>query len=232
MTAKQRVLVVDDEADIRSVVELYLRREGFEVETAADGEAAINAVMSRQPDLIVLDLMMPKMGGYEVTRMVREQFSIPIIMLTSREEESDKIVGLEMGADDYVTKPFSPRELAARVKAVLRRGRPVDEAKESAVITMGAMQIDPSTRLVTVAGKDIVLTVKEFELLLLLAKNPGRVFNRDEILNKVWGYDFYGDTGTVTVHIRRLREKIETNAANPEYVLTVWGVGYKFTTDL
>lgn len=232
MTAKQRVLVVDDEADIRSVVELYLRREGFEVETAADGEAAINAIMSRQPDLIVLDLMMPKMGGYEVTRTVREQFSIPIIMLTSREEESDKIVGLEMGADDYVTKPFSPRELAARVKAVLRRGGPIDEAKESAVITMGAMQIDPATRLVTVAGKDIVLTVKEFELLLLLAKNPGRVFNRDEILNKVWGYDFYGDTGTVTVHIRRLREKIETDAANPEYVLTVWGVGYKFATDL
>lgn len=232
MTTKQRVLVVDDEADIRSVVELYLRREGFEVETAADGEAAINAVMSRQPDLIVLDLMMPKMSGYEVTRAVREQFNIPIIMLTSREEESDKIVGLEMGADDYVTKPFSPRELAARVKAVLRRGGPSDESKKPAVISSGAMQIDPTTRLVTLGEREIELTVKEFDLLMLMAKNPGQVFSRDEILNKVWGYDFYGDTSTVTVHIRRLREKIEADPANPEYVLTVWGVGYKFAADL
>jgi len=229
MTARQRILVVDDEPQICDVVELYLRREGFEVETANDGEAALKTVEHNPPDLIVLDLMMPKISGLEVTRLVHDRFNIPIIMLTSRGEQADKIAGLETGADDYVVKPFSPKELAVRVKAVLRRAgaQSADETK-SAVIQMGDLSVDATTRLVTVKGQPVTLTVKEFDLLWFLASHPGQVFSRDQLLDQVWGYDFYGDSGTVTVLVRRLREKIEADPANPQYLLTVWGVGYKF----
>jgi DNA-binding response OmpR family regulator len=229
MTARQRILVVDDEPQICDVVELYLRRAGYEVETAHDGETALNAVVHNAPDLIVMDVMMPKVNGLEVTRLVHERFNIPIIMLTSRGEEADKIVGLESGADDYVVKPFSPKELVVRVKAVLRRASTssADEAK-SATIQMGDLRIDITTRLVSVQGQPVTLTVKEFDLLWFLASHPGQVFSRDQLLDKVWGYDFYGDSNTVTVLVRRLREKIEADPADPQYLLTVWGVGYKF----
>lgn len=232
MTARQRILVVDDEPQICDVVELYLRREGFEVETAHDGESALTAVEHHPPDLVVLDVMMPKVNGLEVTRLVHERFNIPIIMLTSRGEEADKIVGLESGADDYVVKPFSPKELAMRVKAVLRRAGMAAAETKSAGIQTGDLRIDTTTRLVTAKGQAITLTVKEFDLLWFLASHPGQVFSRDQLLDQVWGYDFYGDSGTVTVLVRRLREKIETDPANPQYLLTVWGVGYKFARPL
>jgi DNA-binding response OmpR family regulator len=230
MAARQRVLVVDDEPQICDVVELYLRREGFEVETAHDGESALNAVEHDPPDLVVLDVMMPKVNGLEVTRLIHERFNIPIIMLTSRGEEVDKIVGLETGADDYVVKPFSPKELVVRVKAVLRRAGTVAAETKSDTIQAGDLRIDTTTRLVTVKGQTVTLTVKEFDLLWFLACHPGQVFSRDQLLNQVWGYDFYGDSGTVTVLVRRLREKIESDPADPHYILTVWGVGYKFST--
>lgn len=227
MAARQCILVVDDEPQICDVVELYLRREGFEVEVTHDGESALKIVEHKPPDLIVLDVMMPKVNGLEVTRLVHDRFHIPIIMLTSRGEETDKIVGLETGADDYVVKPFSPKELAVRVKAVLRRAGvpPVDEAK-SALIHIGDLRIDSTAHWVTVQGRPVTLTVKEFELLWFLASHPGQVFSRDQLLDKVWGYDFYGDSGTVTVLERRLREKIKADPANPQYLLTVWGIKF------
>lgn len=228
MAARQRILVVDDEPQICDVVELYLRREGFEVETANDGETALQAVEHNPPDLVVLDVMMPKVNGLEVTRLIHERFNIPIIMLTSRGEEADKIVGLEIGADDYVVKPFSPKELVVRVKAVLRRAGTMAVETKSATMQAGDLRIDTTTRLVTVKGQVVTLTVKEFDLLWFLASHPGQVFSRDQLLDQVWGYDFYGDSGTVTVLVRRLREKIEADPANPQYLLTVWGVGYKF----
>ncbi|MCB0191207.1 MAG: response regulator transcription factor [Anaerolineae bacterium] len=229
METKQSILVVDDEADIRDVIKLYLERAGYFVNTATDGEAALARIMRRQPDLIVLDLMMPKMGGLELTRMIRERWSIPIIMLTSRDEESDRVFGLELGADDYVTKPFSPREVTARVKAVLRRGTGLQgKANQETSIKRGDLTIDQATRMVTVKGQPVELTVKEFDLLRALAERPGQVFTREELLSQVWGYDFYGDTGTVTVHVRRLRKKIEPDPTHPQYILAVWGVGYKF----
>ncbi len=228
MAARQRILVVDDEPQICDVVELYLRREGFEVETANDGETALQAVEHNPPDLVVLDVMMPKVNGLEVTRLIHERFNIPIIMLTSRGEEADKIVGLEIGADDYVVKPFSPKELVVRVKAVLRRAGTMAVETKFATMQAGDLRIDTTTRLVTVKGQVVTLTVKEFDLLWFLASHPGQVFSRDQLLDQVWGYDFYGDSGTVTVLVRRLREKIEADPANPQYLLTVWGVGYKF----
>jgi two-component system response regulator ResD len=233
METKQRILVVDDEADIRDVIELYLERAGYLVDTAPDGEAALAMIARHQPDLIVLDLMMPKMGGLELTRLIREHWNIPIIMLTSRDEESDRVFGLELGADDYVTKPFSPREVAARVKAVLRRGAAnPGQADHQTSIKRGDLTIDRATRLVRVKSQSVKLTVKEFDLLWTLAERPGRVFTREELLNQVWGYEFFGGPGTVTVHVRRLRKKIEADPASPQYILAVWGIGYKFAEDV
>jgi DNA-binding response OmpR family regulator len=232
MPIKQRVLVVDDEPNIREVVELYLKREGFVVDVAADGEEALAIIEHTPPDLIVLDLMMPKLGGLEMTRLVRGGLDIPIIMLTAKSQEDEKIYGLEIGADDYITKPFSPRELVARVKVVLRRSS--DKGKDgpkAAPIEVRDMVIDPAARSVTVNCQPVTLTVKEFDLLWFLASNPGQVFNREQLLDKVWGYNFFGDASTVTVHVRRLREKIEADATHPTYVLTVWGVGYKFAAE-
>jgi DNA-binding response OmpR family regulator len=235
LTQNKRILVVDDEPNIREVVELYLRRDGFEVEVAADGEAALAAIERTIPDLIVLDLMMPVVDGIEVTRALRQSdLDIPIIMLTAKGEEADRIRGLELGADDYVTKPFSPKEVVARVKAVLRRASAMPLVDpEAKPLTKGDLTIDPTTRQVwTGDHEEIVLTAKEFDLLWFIMKHPGQVFSRDQLLDNVWGYDFYGDASTVTVHVRRLREKIEQDPNKPQYILTVWGVGYKFAAEL
>jgi DNA-binding response OmpR family regulator len=227
----ERILVVDDEPSISEVVALYLRREGFEVEVAADGDLALAMITRRRPDLLVLDLMIPGTDGLSITRQVRGGASLPIIMLTARGEEIDRIIGLELGADDYVTKPFSPRELVARVKAVLRRAQPSPEAQRDAAaapFTAGALRIDPAARSVALDGAVVSLTAREFDLLHFLARRPGQVFTREQLLDQVWGYTFASDMSTVTVHIRRLREKIEADPTNPRRLLTVWGVGYKF----
>lgn len=230
VNATPHVLVVDDEPNIREVVELYLRREGYRVSVAADGEAALAIIEEKAPDLIILDLMMPKLGGLELTRILRDSnLPIPVIMLTAKGSEEDKIYGFETGADDYLSKPFSPRELVARVKAVLRRvGEPSSEAVKNDTLRVDQLVIDPVAHAVTMNDKPVALTVKEFELLWFLANNPAQVFTRDQLLDKVWGYNFFGDASTVTVHVRRLREKIEINPTKPHYILTVWGVGYKF----
>ena len=232
IATKQRILVVDDEPNIREVVELYLRRDGFAVDVAADGEEALEIVEKKPPHLIILDLMMPRLGGLELADILRDTLDIPIIMLTAKSDEDDRILGLEVGADDYVTKPFSPRELVARVKAVLRRaGDKTTGAEEATPLAFGGLEIDPLTRSVVVQGESVTLTAKEFDLLWFFANNPGRVFTRDQLLDKVWGYGFFGDASTITVHVRRLREKLEADPAHPLYILTVWGVGYKFATE-
>jgi len=230
MSHAQQILVVDDEPNIREVVDLYLRREGYDVAVAADGEAALSFIEAKVPDLIVLDLMLPKLGGRQLTRILREgQYDVPIIMLTAKGEETDRISGFELGADDYVTKPFSPKELVARVKAVLRRTntKPLVDPKATPV-TVGDVSVNPSARQVFKAEQEVALTAKEFDLLWFLMNHPGQVFTRDQLLDNVWGLDFFGDASTVTVHVRRLREKIENHPTKPEYILTVWGVGYKF----
>lgn len=229
----QKVLVVDDEPQILEVVEKYLARDGFQVAIARDGEAALSAFNAHKPDLVVLDLMLPKIDGLEVFKRLRNVSAVPVIMLTAKSEETDRIVGLELGADDYMTKPFSPRELSARVKAVLRRattGTMLDTGERTLV--RGELRIDPRARSVTVFERAVELTSKEFDLLWFLASHPGQVFTRSQLLDHVWGYEFYGDSSTVTVHMRRLREKIETDPANPRFLVTVWGVGYKFDKDV
>lgn len=225
----QKVLVVDDEPQILDVVTKYLARDGFQVAMARDGETALVAFNVNKPDLVVLDLMLPKVDGLEVFRRLRTVSAVPVIMLTAKGEEADRIVGLELGADDYITKPFSPRELSARVKAVLRRAitGAVLETGER-VLVRGELRIDPRARSVLVQDDEAELTSKEFDLLWFLAAHPGQVFTRAQLLDHVWGYEFFGDSSTVTVHIRRLREKIERDPANPHYLSTVWGVGYKF----
>jgi DNA-binding response OmpR family regulator len=223
------ILVVEDEPAVAEVVSLYLRRAGYAVRVAADGRAALREIDQQPPTLIVLDLMLPGLDGLAITRHVRERGDVPIIMLTARSQESDRIAGLEMGADDYVTKPFSPQELVSRVRAVLRRAKPsgAEEPIERALI-FGDLYIDPQARLVTIHGVEKSLTAKEFDLLWLLARHPRQVFTRDQLLERVWGMTDYIDPGTVTVHVRRLREKIEDDPSNPQRLQTAWGVGYKF----
>ncbi|HKZ55894.1 MAG TPA: response regulator transcription factor [Anaerolineales bacterium] len=223
----QLILVVDDEPTIREVIRRYLERDGFRVREAEDGFSALQAVQEEPPDLIVLDLMLPGIDGLTITRQLRQRHSIPIIMLTARGETSDRIRGLELGADDYVAKPFSPQEVVARVQAVLRRASGSLQ-NHDAPLELGGLQIDPQARSVTQAGKLIPLTAKEFDLLYLLASHPRQVFTRSQLLDQVWGSHFEGDPSTVTVHIRRLREKVEADASNPQFLITVWGVGYKF----
>jgi len=221
------VLVVDDEPIVREVVVRYLRREGFRTLEAGDGDAAREILERETPSLVVLDLMLPGTDGLALCRWIRKRSNLPVIMLTALGEESDRIVGLELGADDYVTKPFSPRELAVRVKAVLRRAGA--EGPGSEVARFGDVELDAAGRLATRAGQPLALTAKEFDLLWFLASNPGRVFSRGQLMASVWGYEAALDTGTVTVHVRRLREKIEDDPSRPRHLETVWGVGYRFT---
>ena len=232
MTASAgRVLVVDDEPIVREILERYLQREGFDVATASDGRSALHAFDDHRPDLIVLDLMLPGIDGIEVFRRIRERREATgVIMLTAKGDETDRIVGLDLGADDYVAKPFSPREIVARTRAVLRRSglAPAGADRRHPVIETGELEIDLDAREVTVEGDPVELTPKEFELLSFLASNPRTVFTRAQLLEDVWDIAYVGDPSTVTVHIRRLREKIERHPSEPAHLLTVWGVGYRF----
>jgi DNA-binding response OmpR family regulator len=220
------VLVVDDEPIVREVVVKYLKREGFRTLEAGDGNRARELLERDPPGLVVLDVMLPGADGLELCRWIRSRSELPVIMLTARGEEVDRIVGLELGADDYVTKPFSPRELAARVRTVLRRSGP--QAAKSEHLSFDALEIDAATREVRKHGERVRLTAKEFDLLYFLARHPRRVFSRQQLMDRVWGYEAVLDTGTVTVHIRRLREKIEPDPSRPRFLETIWGVGYRF----
>jgi DNA-binding response OmpR family regulator len=226
--ARHRILVVDDEPRMIRFIRLNLEHDGFEVVEAADGLAALKQVRDVLPDLILLDVSMPELDGFETLRLLREISSVPVIMLTARGDEDDRVVGLELGADDYVSKPFSPRELTARVKAVLRRaGARLPEAELPVATSQDGLEIDVAAREVRVRGQPATLTAREFELLVFLARSPRQVFRREELLEQVWGFT-YGDTSTVTVHIRRLREKIEDDPSAPKRITTVWGVGYRW----
>lgn len=224
----QRILVVDDEANIRELVRLYLEKEGFSVSLAANGNEALTFIRESVPALIVLDLMMPVMDGFEVCRAVRREHDVPIVMLTARNEDIDKIVGLELGADDYLTKPFNPRELVARVKAVLRRAEGGGRRETAAVVTAGNIKVDKARREVTVAGESVTLRTKEFDLLVAFVENPGIALTRDQLLESVWGYDFAGETRTVDVHVQHLRSKLQDADAQIE---TLRGVGYKLVDE-
>jgi two-component system, OmpR family, response regulator ResD len=221
----QTVLVVDDEPIVRDVVVRYLERDGFRTLTASDGEVARALIEEREPNLVVLDVMLPGTDGLSLCRWIRSRSSLPVILLTARGEEADRIVGLELGADDYVTKPFSPRELAARVRTVLRRSNGAVPQRDT--IGFGEIELDGSSREARRAGSAVQLTAKEFELLWFLASHPRHVFSRDQLMDRVWGYEAAVDTGTVTVHVRRLREKIEADPSKPVHLHTVWGVGYR-----
>jgi DNA-binding response OmpR family regulator len=226
--ARGSVLVVDDEPTIAEVVSRYLERAGYRTRIALDGVEAIEAAAGHRPDLVVLDLMLPGIDGLEVMRRLREQDRerIAVILLTAKGEESDRVIGLRLGADDYVVKPFSPAELVARVDAVLRR---VDTSPgRESLIELPDMRIDPASRQVHVRGEEVQLTQREFDVLLFLARHPGQVFSRNQLMDSVWQYSFYTDTSTVTVHIRRLRSKLEVDPAQPRHIQTVWGVGYRF----
>lgn len=230
---KPKILVVDDEQHILELVRFNLEKEGYQVITAPDGQLALNLVIQEKPDLIVLDLMLPEVDGFEVCRMVQKNDEIsetPIIMLTARGEEIDKILGLEIGADDYMTKPFSPRELLARVKAMLRRAAKKQAEPETAqgVIRVDGLIIDPERFEVVLDGTRLELTPKEFELLRVLVRSRGKVLTRDFLLENIWGYEYIGDSRTVDVHIRHLRQKIEQDPASPRFIETVRGIGYKF----
>ena len=228
MNAKH-ILVVEDEASIAEVVSLYLKRAGFSVQIAPDGRQAMQLFERGDMDLVILDLMLPEVDGLSLTRWLRDRSNVPIIMLTARREEIDRIAGLEMGADDYVVKPFSPQELVSRVRAVLRRlGREQDAAENERRLSFEGLVIEPLSRVVTLNEVPLELTAKEFDMLYLLARHPKQVFTREQLLERVWGGAQYIDPGTVTVHVRRLREKIEADASKPKRLLTVWGVGYKF----
>jgi DNA-binding response OmpR family regulator len=220
------VLVVDDEPIVRDVVVRYLRRDGFTTLEAGDGDSARRLIETGEPELVVLDVMLPGTDGLELCRWIRSRSTLPVIMLTARGEEADRIVGLELGADDYVTKPFSPRELATRVRTVLRRSGGVQTQPER--LTFADVVLDGASREVTNAGTPMTLTAREFDLLWFLASHPRQVFSRDQLMDRVWGHAVAIDTGTVTVHIRRLREKIEIDPARPVHLQTVWGVGYRF----
>ncbi|MGP4003416.1 response regulator transcription factor [Streptomyces sp. 8N706] len=227
MQTPGRVLVVDDDPTVAEVVAGYLDRAGFSVERAADGPAALARAEARWPDLVVLDLMLPGMDGLEVCRRLRGKGPVPVIMLTARGDEDDRILGLEIGADDYVTKPFSPRELVLRVESVLRRSRAAADERTGGRLGAAGIEIDPAARRATKNGAELSLTLREFDLLAYLLRHPGRACGREELMRDVWGWEF-GDLSTVTVHVRRLRGKIEDDPAAPRLITTVWGVGYRF----
>jgi len=222
------VLIVDDEPMVRDVLERYLTRSGFVASSAGDGEAALNAFDAARPDIVLLDLMLPRVDGFSVFRSIRARAATPVIMLTARGAEAERIAGLELGADDYVAKPFSPREVVARVQAVLRRQSAQDGSSEREQLVFGDLEIDGTSREVRFQGRAVALTPKEFDLLHLMASNARTVFTRSELLEELWDLSFEGDPSTVTVHIRRLREKIEHDPSDPSRLVTVWGVGYRF----
>ena len=227
----RRVLVVEDEAMVAEVVERYLKRDGYDVDVAHDGQAGLDAFHRLAPDLVVLDVMLPGIDGLEVCRQIRAEGATPVILLTARDREADKINGLGLGADDYVTKPFSPRELVARVEAVLRRAASSANGATTSArgeLHFSELKIDPVKRTVLLRDEPVALTAREFDLLLYFAEHPGRVFTREQLMDAIWDQDFEGDAGTVTVHVRRLRTKIEQDPSRPAYLRTVWGVGYKF----
>ena len=228
MNASPRVLVVDDEPMVRDVLSRYLERGGFEVEAVADGESALAAFEAVPPDLVLLDLMLPRVDGLEVFRRIRARGDSPVIMITARGQTTDRIVGLEVGADDYVSKPFSPGEVVARVRSVLRRSAPSPGREPDAALAFDGLELDPRCREVRVGGTPASLTPREFDLLFHFASNPRTVFSRLQLLDQVWDVAFGGDPATVTVHIRRLREKIEADPSQPRRLVTVWGVGYRF----
>ncbi len=224
MIPQKDILVVEDEDNIREVIGRYLEREGFNVREAADGYAALDAIKEQEPDLIVMDLMLPGIDGLTLTRQVQQQSGIPIIILTARGDTSDRIRGLDWGADDYLPKPFSPRELVSRIHAVLRRVREVTISE----LAFGEVAMTHTSRQVEVSGQPVTLTAREFDLLWFMAGHPSQVFSRENLLDNVWGSDFTGDPSTVTVHMRHLREKVEQDPSAPRHLVTVWGVGYRF----
>lgn len=225
----RKVLVVDDEKLIVKGIRYSLEQDGMEVDCAYDGEEALKLAKENEYDILLLDVMLPKRDGFQVCQQIREFSDVHIVMLTAKGDDMDKILGLEYGADDYITKPFNILEVKARIKAIMRRaGRQKDEKPGHRLITAGDMKIDCESRRVIIADREINLTAKEFDLLELLATNPGKVYSRENLLNIVWGYEYPGDARTVDVHIRRLREKVETNPSDPKYVYTKWGVGYYF----
>ena len=234
MTMKTyKILVVDDEVDIVDFIDGYLTGEGYEVIKAYDGVEALDKMRQDLPDLVVLDVMLPGLDGFEVCKQMRTESTVPILMVTAKDTDVDKIVGLEIGADDYMPKPFNPRELVARIKAILRRSYRQDYQPHSQTVTLKHkdLSIDAERRMATIGHRQLELTMKEFDLLLFLIRNPGHVYSRDHLLDYVWGQDSFVGARTVDVHIRRLREKIETDASQPQYIKTVWGVGYKFTDE-
>ena len=228
-----KILVVDDEVDIVDFIGSYLMGEGYEVVEAYDGVDALDKMRQDRPDLVILDIMLPKLDGLEVCKQMRSESTVPILMVTAKGSDVDKIVGLEIGADDYIPKPFNPRELVARVKAILRRTYREDYQPDSqtAVLKHKDLSIDTERRRITIGDRLLELTMKEFDLLLFLMQNLGHVYSRDQLLDHVWGQDSFVGARTVDVHIRRLREQIETDASRPQYIQTVWGVGYKFTDE-
>ena len=224
----KKVLVVDDEKLIVKGLRFSLEQDGMEVDCAYDGEEALEYARSKEYDMILLDVMLPKMDGFEVCQQIREFSNVPVVMLTAKGDDMDKILGLEYGADDYITKPFNILEIKARIKAIMRRtGRP-EKGTQGKIVEASELRMDLESRRLFIAGKEINLTAKEFDLLELMALNPGKVYGRESLLNTVWGYEYPGDVRTVDVHILRLREKIETNPSEPKYVHTKWGVGYYF----
>ena len=225
----EKILIVEDDANLLEAVKYNLRKDGYDVVTAADGETALEAARREKPGLIILDIMLPKLNGFEVCRILRKEMTVPILMLTAKADETDKIVGLEIGADDYMTKPFSMRELLARIRAILRRVKMTEPLKPEgpASIKIGDIEVDTARHNVSLSGKTLELSPKEYDLLVFLARNKSLVFSREQLLEKVWGYDFAGDTRTVDVHVRWLRQKIEIDAGKPQYLLTVRGAGYK-----
>lgn len=228
MSQTANILIVDDEPKMRDLVKLYLEREGFKVTEAGDGEVALELFKKTKYDLVILDIMMPKLDGLSVCKEIRKNSETPIIMLTAKGEEIDRVLGFELGADDYVVKPFSPRELAARVKAMLRRVNTKATTNEGTVLRFSGLTINLDAREAEIEGNKMSLTPKEFELLTFLAKNAGRVYTREQLLEHVWGYDFYGDFRTVDTHIKKLREKLSRYGGSANLIATVWGVGYKF----
>lgn len=224
----ETILVVDDEVNIRELARIYLEQEGFQIVTAVNGQQALEQVRQDPPSLVVLDLMLPEVDGWEVCRQIRKSSNLPIIMLTARDDDVDKIVGLELGADDYLTKPFNPRELVARVRAVLRRTSPDESQPADKVRQLGDVRVDPGRHEVTVAGQRVNLRTKEFDLLVTLMDHPNMVLTREKLLDLVWGYEYFGATRTVDVHISQLREKLKDSSLQIE---TVWGKGYKLVAD-